>query len=826
MKQPYKLLLTLALGLLITQQAWSQTNFTLQLDMSAVQPESAPQGYGNIEATPAAENGWGQISGVFSNIGNHVYQVTIASSLNTGATFDVGFRYNNGVTTIFNDIPTSCSAGSPRGYEAYSGVIPAEGATIRYRWNGCQVSTFAASAWDVTPTIGSYLMISDNLTTSSDYQTTGVGVAPGKTLTVGSGKTLEISGQLKGQSPYNIQENFEVPAQITDEFIVSGNDANMAANFAAASSIVDNDGDKAFQVNLPAGTGFTGGDIWILRTKDFLLKQGSTYTVKINARSTDHTHVAGTGRLFLQSYLAGNGSFLQIGFNTLKPTWQEFTLSFTVPDALAHWVAIYVKSDVAQTIYIDDFSIIETGVSTTPGSVAVNSGGSLITYDADANTTPVTIHRNKRFAGDQYSFVGSPVASPALAGADLGAHVYSYDETVAYGADGLARWMDASSSPLMVGNGYAAAGGFQNLTFTGVPNTGDVVLPNLTHTAPDANHDEHGWQLVANPYAAAISVETFLAKNSTTDQMITNAVYLWDDHGSNTGRGDNGDYLMASTLGTVAGPNGGSFNGYIGSAQGFFVKVSSPRTDATVTFSEDMRSSGNNADANFFRKADAKDTRIKLALSTESGLYNETLIGFREDATVGIDYQYDADKLIGNNNLQFYSLINDSRFGIQGLPLVDGVSTELAFNLGLAENLTLSIVDMNIADAGKTFFLYDAVTKETYNLSEVNSFTFSGVAGSDQNRFTLTYAAANVLSNSLGSSQPIYRYTDGHLNVKFGRVLTVAEYTVYDLSGKVIKQHSLANATTETLNIDIQAKGINIVKIATSEGVFTRKFIF
>ncbi len=807
-------LILLLYSMLLVHKTEAQVDVTVRIDMSYQTDlgSNAPQILGSFNSYASGLN--------MTSVGNNVYeytfsQLTSSSTGVSGNAITFNLRYWNGTTTIIEQkVPTSCSnmtSFSDQNGNSYRSIpLPATNTTYTFAWNGCGISTYSGSSWDVSPVTNNFLKINNDVTLSSDLATSGIAIASGKKLTVNGNKTLTIDGYTPSVTEVTslLNEGFESTSIPT---ITTGVPASAGTVTLSISTEDKYEGTSSLKAVGTAGN----ENIFILPVT---ISESGTYTFSFYAK-------ASIGGGFNNQRFRINNDFTQnLQVNpTITATWQKFSGSATL-NAGTFMVHFKTANTGAGTYFFDNISVTKSvsGV----GTIEVESGSSVITNSDDTHNASFKIHRNKRYADAKYSFVGSPVASPSINGSALGTHSYSYDETVAFGASGLDRWVNASATAITVGKGYAAAGSTQNLVFTGVPNTGTITISNLTHTAPDSNHDEHGWQLVSNPYASAIDVTKFLAKNSTTDQMITNAVYLWDDNGSNTGRGDNGDYLMASTIGTIAGPNGGSFNGYIGSAQGFFVKVSSPRTDATVTFSEDMRSSGNNADANFFRKADAKDTRIKLALSTESGLYNETLIGFREDATVGIDYQYDADKLIGNNNLQFYSLINDSRFGIQGLPLVDGVSTELAFNLGLAENLTLSIVDMNIADAGKTFFLYDAVTKETYNLSEVNSFTFSGVAGSDQNRFTLTYAAANVLSNSLGSSQPIYRYTDGHLNVKFGRVLTVAEYTVYDLSGKVIKQHSLANATTETLNIDIQAKGINIVKIATSEGVFTRKFIF
>lgn len=493
--------------------------------------------------------------------------------------------------------------------------------------------------------------------------------------------------------------------------------------------------------------------------------------------------------------------------------------------------SLVVSSDMTST---DDMSIgdltVNTGVTLTiadghtltvsgdmviDGTLIINSGASLITFDGNT-TGNVTIKRNTRFANGRYSFVGSPVAADAsITGADLGSTVYWYDEEVVYGADGLARWKNASALELTPGWGYAQA--FQKeISFTGVPNDGEIEVTGLTHTAPDANHDEHGWNLLSNPYPAAISAKAFLAQ-ADNKALLNGSIYLWDDHGSDQGRGDNGDYLTANALGNVNGPNGGVFNGYIGSMQGFFVKVASPNADASVKFTEDMRVIGVNADGNFFRTTES-ELNLKLSLSNAAaGYYNELLVGLREDATVGLDKLYDADKMIGNDRLQFYSFIDGNKFAIQGLPVQWGISTELGFNLDADMELTLKV-----EQGGSDFYLLDKVSRVVYDLSKETSFTFTAQAGKEQNRFELVYGAKSVLSASIQKLEPLYRYANGQLNISMKNG-SVSAYQIYDLSGKVIQSAEISNSAE--LSIPIQDQGVKIIRLMTTNGVFTRKLM-
>jgi len=520
------------------------------------------------------------------------------------------------------------------------------------------------------------------------------------------------------------------------------------------------------------------------------------------------------------------------GLRQLNLTGLSFEASCSLPDALNVTISTTTTADVScgnldiasgVTYTVSSGHTLSVlGDITGTGELVVSSGASLITTNGN-NTGSATIKRNTRYADGKYSFVGSPVAaSDGIRGSALGSIVYSYDETIAYGTDGLSRWIDASATQLTPGIGYAQANQ-QEITFTGVPNDGTITVSGLSHTALDDKHGEHGWSLLSNPYPAAIDVTKFLT-DATNSAVLNGSIYLWDDHGSEAGRGDNGDYLTANSLGAVGGPNGGVFNGYIGSMQGFFVKIASPTADASVVFTESMRVGGVNTDGSFFRKDNAQNLNVRLALQTESGLYNELLVGLRENATIGVDRSFDADKLIADQDLQFYSMIESNKYAIQGLPLVDGVSTELAFNLGEGSALTLSVKEL-VASAEQHFYLYDKVTGMTYDLNKTESISFSASKGSDQNRFVLTYSVSDVLANETLTKDPIYRFANNELTINFNGSTLVSEYAIYDLSGKTVLSNSL-NSSLRELTIPINSKGINIIRIVTAEGTFTRKFLF
>ncbi|MEP2610380.1 MAG: putative Ig domain-containing protein, partial [Cyclobacteriaceae bacterium] len=192
-------------------------------------------------------------------------------------------------------------------------------------------------------------------------------------------------------------------------------------------------------------------------------------------------------------------------------------------------------------------TFIVNGDLTNDGALIVESGSSLITYDANTITgSDFVFVRNTRYADGKYSFVGTPVEQNAsTTGASLGSSVYRYEEFQPYSTnEGLDRWIAANAEELIPGTGYTQA--FQQeITFIGKPNDGTIIYTGgYTEDEDDANE---GWNLVSNPYPAAILIDNFLDQNLS----IAGAVYIWDDNNSETARGSNNDYIVANKIGAT-----------------------------------------------------------------------------------------------------------------------------------------------------------------------------------------------------------------------------------------------------------------------------------
>lgn len=482
----------------------------------------------------------------------------------------------------------------------------------------------------------------------------------------------------------------------------------------------------------------------------------------------------------------------------------------------------------------DGSTLVVKGDIFNDGTITIESGASLITYDEEYLIgTDIIFERNTSYDDGRYSFVGIPVeADTKINGSTLGSNfVFKYNETTAYDLDeGLSRWEDASTDQLLVGKGYTQTSPMA-LFFRGKPNTGSVVVEELSHTEIHASGTttdvtNRGWNLVSNPYPAALDVVTFLTDNS----LIDGSIYIWDDNGSNETRGSNSDYITANTIASIAG-RAGTFDGYIGSMQAFFVRVTNASTDASISFDETHRVLANNLDDSFFRiREEGERTMIKLAMKGD--FYNEIALGFREDATEGFDRLYDAAKLIGNENIAFYSMMNDEKYAIQGLPTLTYEQTvSLGYDLAKDGVYTFELAEAKSIPKTLEVILIDKENGTEYNLTENKSATISLTAGSNVNSFELVLRQSTVLEledSNLSEHLNAYFSDDQTLNLDLDVLgYESAAIKIFDLMGRQVFNVNKASFDNNHWEgqVSLKSQKVYILQVTNGTSVISKKFI-
>jgi len=464
------------------------------------------------------------------------------------------------------------------------------------------------------------------------------------------------------------------------------------------------------------------------------------------------------------------------------------------------------------------------------GQVTIQSGGTLINMESTLGTGTVTMIRNTTFDAStgKYSFVSSPIANAQIA--ELGAVVYQYDETVPYetsGAAGGARYVSpgAPTTLMATGKGYASAY-TGTVAFAGAPNTGDlsVSISKTDHSiaSGDATEDPfEGFNLVGNPYPSAIDLNDFLTANSSD---IEGSIWLWDDDNAAGTKGDNSDFITINSMGSVSGGTRSSdWNGYIGAMQGFFVQVkqSSSAGVHSVDFNNSMRSSANNADGNFFRSQDEKST-LKLSLTSIDGtLYDETLIGFANDAAVKKTAKYDAVKL-QSGTTGFYSFKDDTKLAIQGLPVGLNAVVRLGANL-LGESNEYQIAIEEVSNIDELIFLKDHDTGKVWDL-RAGPYSFKSSREVNHDRFGL-FITEEISGLDEELSSVSWTITEGNISVS-GLSSQQARITIVDLAGKVIDEGVMNKVGNQyTFQTNLRKSNVYLFKIKNGQESFYIKAI-
>lgn len=481
-------------------------------------------------------------------------------------------------------------------------------------------------------------------------------------------------------------------------------------------------------------------------------------------------------------------------------------------DATVKGDAVLMEDLVLNTLELDSGNslTIQSGVTITingdisgTGKFILSDGASLIMADSSIHEGHAEVIKSA-WNTQKYNLMGSPVQNSMPEA--LGTNLYYYDESKAYGND---RWIQVNDNSLTPGIGYTSFS-TGTATFEGSFNNGTI---NVDINRTEAGDDGiEGWNLIANPYPSAIKYDDFMAVNNPE---VNSFIYLWDESGKDNYEYSNGDYLVYDGTTTVGG-NGGFFNGYINSCQGFFVQKSI-NGSGTVAFTNAMRTSGNNN--NLLKLAATGYPYFKVKIESAEGQINDLLVKFIEDALSGND-SYDAFHMKGNADLAFYSKIGDGDFIINALPQKFPSEVQLGldnkvgtYTFSLGENKNLDGIQVYLEDISENIVV---------NLSET-TYTVDLPASQDLQRFKLHVSYNQVLpvSASLTESNIAVFSSDETLFINDPETRN-KEVKIVDLSGKIVSSFNYSAAGKNAFVLSLHP-GLYLVNIQTADNLVSKK---
>ena len=230
----------------------------------------------------------------------------------------------------------------------------------------------------------------------------------------------------------------------------------------------------------------------------------------------------------------------------------------------------------------------------------------------------------------------------------------------------------------------------------------------------------------------------------------------------------------------------------------------------------------NNAD-------DLERHRVWLNMANPQGAFKQLLIGYIEGATNAHDNMFDGETQDANPYLDFYSMINDRKYVIQGraLPFSDTDLVPLGYRSALVSYFTISIdqVDGNLIN--QDIYIHDKVTGVTHNL-KTGGYKFYTVIGTFDDRFILRYT-----NNTLGTDN--FKNTDKKVFISVkNKIITINaidnlinEIDVYDITGKEIyKRSNLNDAVFQIENLEFQNQILLVRVILENNNITTQKIVF
>lgn len=506
------------------------------------------------------------------------------------------------------------------------------------------------------------------------------------------------------------------------------------------------------------------------------------------------------------------------------------------------------------TVGAEDYLNITKNI-TVNGNLIVEHQGSVVQTDATAavaNNGTINVNYTTPFMLPRVFLVlGSPMSAETREGVFSDSYMFlnhltenfvpnpdvaaQFPLAENFADDNRDNWV-LHSGAINPGEGYISRpqlnGNDGNKTYDMTFAQGTLNSGNIDFTVKYNGNRNSSPNVLANPYASAISAADFITANS-----MVNEVYFWNPN-TPPNAGLPGAYAMNFSMedismynlmgGTPApsDPTQTEPNGYISTGQGFGIKAAAA---GIATFTNSMRVIGNNNTGN--RPVETDYDRIWVQIKNEAyQMQNNTLIGFSPLTTAGMDEGYDSRRLA--TVLSLYTHFDDGskELGIQSRELFqDGAKVLMGFSSLLDENLdyTISIKDMQGPSFDNiTVFLIDNELNTTTNLSQEN-YTFKASKGSYNSRFTLQFRDNGSLGDNSSALDKVSVFpnpTSNLLNIASPEV-KINSLEIFDVSGRRVRHFELASSTQHQIDISALQQAIYFVKISTEMGEVTKQII-
>jgi hypothetical protein len=399
----------------------------------------------------------------------------------------------------------------------------------------------------------------------------------------------------------------------------------------------------------------------------------------------------------------------------------------------------------------------------------------------------------------------------------------------------------ATEAEIVPGMGFIAKVKYQ-IPFISLTTKKDIVIDidglsnngNITRTTSSTIlNNTMSTVLLGNPYPSTIDADLFLDENPN----INGAIHFWSARSEyvgvtgtifNPGQ-DFVTYTKAGGVGSISGAP--APNRYISSAQGF--NVTTAVASQPIYFNNCMRVT-NGIETIFHRNSNATESKnnnsvinrfwVNISNATNE-FYNEALIAYIPETTLGYDRLYDAITA-STSEYKLTSLLNNENYSIQSRsdfnPL-DVVTMNVKKASTYSGNMKISISNKEgIFNTDEvTIYLHDKQLNVFHNL-EMSDYTFTLNEIENSSRFDIIYqtTALNTQNFDLNTVNITLFNNDFKVISKD----LIEDITIYDVSGRLIQSYKEINKTDFTSNFNHEG-GIYIAKVKLENGNVTSQKI-
>lgn len=534
------------------------------------------------------------------------------------------------------------------------------------------------------------------------------------------------------------------------------------------------------------------------------------------------TFTASTGKT-----VTFNGTVAQTVSNTIgTTTLKELTINNNAGVTLT-----------TGTYILDEVLTITNGTFNTGGrpftmtSTAVRTARIAPITGTGAIAGNFTIQRFITGRDTSYADLASPVQSSTFLDWDNELPAISYTPSVTGSAqssasiydEGLDTYLSVTSSgtSLNAGQGFEVflSGGFSytnfpatTMTTVGVPNQGDFDL------SGSISNNVQGWNLVGNPFASSILWSSIYSASGSAGSGLYDYIEMYD-------------YTI------------GDWNGYtsadaieVGATQGFWVYGLPGNVPVTLLIPETSKTTASNSSIKSSTKLQPF-FNLKITNVNNSFAHNFK-ISSSGDALDGLDAKdIPFRKSINKTTPSLYSFVEGKKININNFNSSnDNYSMPLRTETAIAGNYTIEASGFDFISDYTCIKLEDKLLNKTVDLTSENVYSFTMEPTDNVDRFIIhfskdsnckAFSDNSSIANNFANEVSILPTAQGNvINFNLSET-TNTKISVVNILGQTLVDVISIDANTQSLNVSLPEgySGMYIVKVESSKGAITKKFV-